>query len=164
MTAATGPTFTTTMRMVDRVHRYPAYGGSDSPMSGATGFPDIGDIFEEFFGGGFGFRRGPQSGPIRGSDLRHDLKIDFEEAVMGAEKEVRVKRHEACPRCDGVGAEPGTTPIRCPTCNGAGEVRQRQQTILGTFVNVTTCPRCHGNGEIVTSPCTECKGEGLVVI
>lgn len=129
-----------------------------------AGFPDIGDIFEEFFGGGFGggFRRGPQRGPVRGADLRYNLSIEFEEAVLGVERDIEVTREETCPRCEGNGAEPGTQPMRCPSCNGAGEVRQRQQTILGTFVNVTTCPRCRGEGEVVTSPCSECKGERLV--
>ncbi|MCO6452991.1 MAG: molecular chaperone DnaJ [Caldilineales bacterium] len=126
------------------------------------GFPDIGDIFEEFFGGGFGFRRGPARGPARGADLRYNLTIEFEEAVMGAEKEIDVSREETCSLCQGTGAEPGTSPVRCPTCNGSGEVRQRQQTILGTFVNVTTCPRCRGEGEIVTSPCSQCKGERVI--
>ena len=132
-------------------------GGGPGP-----GFPDIGDIFEEFFGGGFGFRRGPQRGPARGADLRYNLTIEFEEAVMGIEKEIDVAREEACSRCHGDGAEPGTSPMRCPTCNGSGEVRQRQQTILGTFVNVTTCPRCRGEGEIVTTPCTQCNGDRVI--
>ncbi|MCP4165858.1 MAG: molecular chaperone DnaJ [Chloroflexi bacterium] len=127
-----------------------------------AGFSDFADIFEEFFGGGFGFRRGAQRGPVRGSDLRYNLAVEFEEAVLGAEKEIKVTRHETCPRCEGVGAEPGTTPMRCPTCNGSGEVRQRQQTILGSFVNVTTCPRCRGEGEVVTTPCQQCHGERVV--
>ena len=133
-------------------------------MGGApgAGFTDLGDIFEEFFGGGFGFRRGPQRGPVRGADLRYNLTIQFEEAVLGVEKEIEVTREESCPRCQGTGAEPGTSPIRCPTCNGTGEVRQRQQTMLGTFVNVTTCPRCRGEGEIVTTPCSQCNGERVV--
>jgi len=133
--------------------------------SGGAGFPDMADIFDELFRGGFGgfggFSRGPQRGPVRGADLRYDLTIEFEEAVMGAEREIEITRHETCSRCGGSGAEPGTTPARCPTCNGAGEVRQRQQTILGTFVNVTTCPRCHGAGEVVTTPCQQCKGTGV---
>ncbi len=128
-----------------------------------AGFPDITDLFDGFFGGlgGFG-RRGPQQGPVRGADLRFNLTIEFEEAVLGAEKEIEVTRDETCSRCHGNGAEPGTTPIRCPTCNGSGEVRQRQQTILGTFVNVTTCPRCRGEGEVVTTACTACSGERVV--
>ncbi len=136
--------------------------------AGGAGFTDIGDIFEEIFGGGFGFggRGGGRrrQGPLRGADIRYDLTIEFEEAVMGAEKEIEVTRHETCPRCHGSGAEPGTQPMKCPTCNGVGQVRQRQQTIFGTFVNVTTCPRCKGTGKIVTTPCRECHGAGKVEV
>jgi len=142
-----------------------AGGGGYGPAGG--GFTDIGDIFEEIFGAGFGFGRGGggrKQGPIRGADIRYDLTIEFEEAVMGAEKEIEVTRHEVCPRCHGSGAEPGTHPMKCPTCNGMGQVRQRQQTIFGTFVNVTTCPRCKGTGEIVTTPCRECHGTGQVEV
>ncbi|RME82283.1 MAG: molecular chaperone DnaJ [Caldilineae bacterium] len=145
----------------DRFGHAGVQGAAGAP---GAGFSDFADIFEEFFGGGFGFRRGPQRGPVRGADLRYNLTIEFEEAVLGAEKDITITRHESCPRCGGNGAEPGTTPIRCPTCNGTGEVRQRQQTILGTFVNVTTCPRCRGMGEIVTTACSECNGEGLVEV
>jgi molecular chaperone DnaJ len=141
-----------------------AGGGGYGPAGG--GFTDIGDIFEEIFGAGFGFGRGrgKRHGPMRGADIRYDLTIEFEEAVMGAEKEIEITRHETCPRCHGSGAEPGTHPMKCPTCNGMGQVRQRQQTIFGTFVNVTTCPRCKGTGEIVTTPCRECHGTGQVEV
>lgn len=145
--------------------RFGHAGVTGAPGAGGpgAGFPDITDIFTEFFGGGFGnFGRGAQRGPVRGADLRYNLTIEFEEAVLGIEKEIEVTREESCLRCSGSGAEPGTSPIRCPTCNGSGEVRQRQQTILGTFVNATTCPRCRGEGEIVTSPCQQCNGERIV--
>jgi molecular chaperone DnaJ len=125
------------------------------------GFGGFGDIFEEFFGG-FGATRPAPRGPARGSDLRYDMEITFEEAVFGSEKEIEVPRLETCPQCQGSGAEPGTKPIRCPQCNGTGEVRRAQQTILGQFVSVTTCPRCHGEREIVTTPCTLCHGEKRV--
>jgi len=159
----------------DKRARYDRYGhagvsgaagaGSYGP-GGYGGFTDIGDIFEEIFGAGFGFGRsgGRRQRPTRGADLRVDLTIEFEEAVMGTEKEIEVTRHETCPRCHGTGAEPGTQPMRCPTCNGAGQVRQRQQTIFGTFVNVSTCPRCKGTGEVVTTPCRECHGTGQVEV
>ena len=88
-----------------------------------------------------GGMRGAARGPARGADLRYDLEITFQEAVFGAEKEVEIPRQEACPVCQGSGAEPGTKPIRCPQCNGTGEVRRAQQTILGQFVSVSTCPR-----------------------
>jgi molecular chaperone DnaJ len=122
---------------------------------GGAGFPDLNDIFGEFFGmrGGAATR-----GPARGADLRYDLTITFQEAIFGAEKEIEIPRQEACPVCNGSGAEPGTKPIRCPQCNGSGEVRRAQQTILGQFVSVTTCPRCNGEREVVTSPCTNCRG------
>ncbi len=152
--------------------RYDRYGHAGVSGAGGAGgygpepgFADISDIFEEIFGAGFGFgRRGRRQGPARGADIRLDVTIEFEEAVLGTEKEIEVTRHETCPRCQGSGAEPGTHPMRCPTCNGMGQVRQRQQTIFGTFVNVTTCPRCKGTGEIVTTPCRECHGTGQVEV
>ena len=128
-----------------------------------SGFGGIEDIFESFFGGvrtGNSARRGP----MRGADLRYDLTIDFEEAIFGAEKEILIPRHEACSHCQGSGAEPGTQPIRCPQCNGTGEVRRQQQTILGSFIQVTTCPRCQGEREIVTTPCTHCQGQKVVQV
>ncbi len=136
------------------------YGGGTG--QGFGGFPGgFGDIFEEFFGG-FGGARAAQRGPARGNDLRYDMEITFQEAVFGAEKEIEVPRQEICSQCQGSGAEPGTKPIRCPQCNGTGEVRRAQQTILGQFVSVTTCPRCNGEREIATTPCTNCRGQRRV--
>jgi len=138
-----------------------------------TAFPDFasmgdfgdifGDLFRGFGMGGFGRRRAGRR-PQRGADLRYDLKLAFKEAIFGCEKEIEVTRSETCPRCRGSGAEPGTQPMRCPECNGTGEVRRVQQSILGSFVSVTTCPRCHGAGEIVTTPCQECKGRKRVQV
>ena len=126
------------------------------------GFRDPFEIFEEVFGGFAGFSRGGRRQgrrPRRGADLRYELTLEFEEAVFGAEKEVEVPRKETCPTCSGNGAEPGTSPIRCPECNGTGEVRRQ----TGFFINISTCPRCQGQGEIITSPCHECSGRGNVV-
>jgi molecular chaperone DnaJ len=125
-------------------------------------FGSVADIFEEFFGGAFGGRRRQRRGPRRGSDIRHDLTITFEEAMFGVEKEIELRRPEACDRCSGSGAEPGTSPITCPTCNGSGEVRRVQQSILGSFVNVTTCSQCNGTGEVISEPCRECRGNKVV--
>lgn len=126
------------------------------------GFRDPFEIFEEVFGGAFGFggastrqRRGPR----RGADLRYDLTLEFEEAVFGAERDIEVPRQETCVACGGKGAEPGTSPIRCPECNGTGEIRRQ----TGFFINIGTCPRCQGRGEIITSPCHECRGQGRLV-
>jgi molecular chaperone DnaJ len=126
------------------------------------GFRDPFEIFEEVFGGGFGFRTSRRRGPRRGADLRYDLALTFEEAVFGCEKEIEVTRHEVCPECSGSGAEPGTSPVRCSECNGSGQVRQVQRSILGSFVSVTTCPVCQGSGETIPIPCSRCGGEKRV--
>ncbi len=123
---------------------------------------DFNDIFEEIFGG-FGFSTGRRSrnAPRRGRDLQMSVLLTFEEAVFGVEKEVEFQREETCSRCNGSGAEPGTTPTRCSTCNGQGEVRQVRQTFLGQMVQTTTCPTCNGRGEIISSPCKTCHASGL---
>ncbi|MHB0858547.1 MAG: molecular chaperone DnaJ [Anaerolineae bacterium] len=143
--------------------RYGHAAFSQGEMGGAGGFGgfgDLNDIFEDFFG--FGTRGAARTGPSRGADLRLDLQIEFEEAVFGAQKELQVNRMESCPACGGSGAEPGTSPIRCPDCNGTGQIRRTQQSIFGSFVNVATCPRCGGRGEVVTTPCTTCHGQQRV--
>lgn len=133
--------------------------GNNAGYGDFSGFGSVADIFEEFFGG-FGGRQ--RTGPRRGADLRHDLRITFEEAVFGTEKEVEIRRPEICPNCQGVGAEPGTTPERCTNCNGSGEVRRMRQSFLGSFVNVTTCQVCGGSGETISTPCTVCNGRKQV--
>ncbi len=146
----------------EKRQRYDRFGHAGVSGS-AGGFQDFGfgvaDIFEEFFGSGRRRRRG---GPRRGADLRYDLSIDFEEAIFGADKVVEVVRPELCDTCRGSGAEPGTSSDRCLNCNGTGEVRRVQQSILGSFVNVATCPVCQGVGEVVAHPCHECEGRKLV--
>jgi molecular chaperone DnaJ len=126
------------------------------------GFRDPFEIFEEVFGRGFGFRTSTRRGPRRGADLRYDLRLTFEEAVFGCEKEIEVTRYEVCPACKGSGAEPGTSPVRCSECNGTGQVRRVQRSILGSFVSVTTCPVCQGTGETIPIPCSRCGGEKRV--
>ncbi len=125
-------------------------------------FSDFADIFGDLFG--FGFGRGAarsRNAPRRGEDLHYRLELTFEEAVFGIEKEIEVTRDEVCSTCKGDGAEPGTSPVRCSTCNGNGEVRQVRQTILGSMVQVSTCPACRGQGETISSPCHACQGRGL---
>ena len=143
---------------------YDRFGRVEPGGFGGYGFRDPFDIFEEVFGGlgGFGFRTSRQGGPRRGRDLRYDLHLTFEEAAFGCQREIEVAGIDSCPECQGSGAEPGTNPIRCTECNGTGQVRQVQRSILGSFVNVATCPTCRGDGETIPIPCQNCKGSGRV--
>ncbi len=137
-------------------------GFSGFDFGGFGGFGDFGDIFDELFG--FGSRRRRSGGPRRGEHIHVSVTISFEEAVFGTEREIEVRREEVCPHCHGTGAEPGTSPSRCPVCGGTGQVRRVRQSILGSFVQVTTCPRCGGTGEIITTPCSVCHGRKKVTI
>lgn len=123
------------------------------------GFP-FGDIFETFFGGGAASAT-RRHAPQRGSDLRYDLTVEFEEAIFGCEKDLKIPRMEVCHTCSGSGAEPGTQPTRCTRCNGEGQIRRVQQSILGQFVNVVLCSACQGKGTVITSPCKNCHGQGM---
>lgn len=126
---------------------------------------DFSDIFEEIlgsFGFGFGSSAARARRPRRGRDLQMSLTLTFEEAVFGVEKTIEVTRHEPCDRCRGSGVEPGTSPQRCPTCNGRGEVHQVRQTIFGSMMQAVVCPSCGGRGEVIPSPCRACGGSGLV--
>ncbi|MDD5370192.1 MAG: molecular chaperone DnaJ, partial [Anaerolineaceae bacterium] len=131
-------------------------------MGGAPDFStvDFSDIFEEFFGFG-GNNRRSRNAPRRGVDLGQKVSLTFEEAVFGVEKEIEFTRDEVCSTCHGTGAEPGTSPTRCPQCGGKGEVRQVRQTFLGSMVQVTTCPTCNGAGQVISNPCHTCRGRGL---
>ncbi len=134
-------------------------------MGGMPDFTNVGfeEIFEEFFGfGGLGgSQRRKRNSPRRGADLSYTLQLAFEEAFSGASKEVEITRDEPCSVCKGSGAEPGTTPVKCTTCGGRGEVRQMRQTFIGSMVQVTTCPTCNGAGEVINSPCHACRGHGF---
>jgi molecular chaperone DnaJ len=131
---------------------------------GRGGFHDPFDIFREVFGGGGGifetfFGGGTQTEDRqRGSDLRYDMQITLEEAAFGAEKEIEVRKLDACDQCKGTGAEPGSRTINCPSCGGRGQVI----TSRGFFQVSQTCPRCRGVGHIVEKPCRQCDGEGRV--
>jgi molecular chaperone DnaJ len=134
-------------------------GGAGSPF--AEGFAGFGDLFDAVFSGmggtAAGARRGRRPG---GSDLRYDLRVTFDEAVRGVEKEIEFDLLDRCSTCGGSGAAPGSTPSVCSTCGGRGEIRSVRQTMLGQMVNVTACTRCHGDGRVVDSPCQTCRGEG----
>ena len=144
----------------ERRERYDLFGTADASGDPAAGFGGFADIFDAFFGGNAaGSRRGR---PAAGTDLRYDLRISFEDAILGAEKEIEFPVYGRCETCSGSGARPGTTPATCPQCNGRGEVRTVRQTMLGQMVNVATCPQCKGDGTIVETPCETCRGEGRV--
>ncbi|MBX6770366.1 MAG: molecular chaperone DnaJ [Chloroflexi bacterium] len=147
-----------------RRREYDQFGhqGVGAASSGFGGFGGFGfdEIFETFFG--TGTRTTTSRRAQRGADLRVDLRLTFEEAVFGCEKTIEVPRWEQCDRCAGTGAEPGTQPSRCPSCNGTGEIRRVQQSIIGQFVSVTICERCHGEGRVILTPCQECRGSGRV--
>ena len=114
-----------------------------------------GGIFDAFFGGGAGTRADERR---RGSDLRYDMEIKLEEAAFGAEKTIEIEKLDACEKCRGSGAEPGSRKTTCSTCNGRGQVISSR----GFFHVSQTCPRCHGAGEIIEKPCQKCRGEGRV--
>ena len=120
-------------------------------------FGGFGDIFDAFFGR---TATATRQAPQRGADLRYGVTITLEEAAFGTEKETEISRIENCSLCQGVGCKPGSQPSRCPNCNGTGQVRRTQQSIFGRFTNITTCPRCHGEGRIITEPCPQCRGSG----
>jgi len=139
--------------------RYDAY-GAEGPH-GAP-FSDIQDLFDMFFGGGFGVRtsRGPRSRARRGEDLRVGASLAFSEAVFGVTRDLEIERLEACSRCEGNGAEPGTSPIACRRCGGTGEVQSVRRSIFGTVMTATACPTCGGSGEEIPDRCERCFGEG----
>ena len=122
-------------------------------------FGDGGGIFGDFFGGG---RRSSASAnePMKGANVRTSVRLTFEEAVFGCEKEITVNFKETCSTCHGTGAKPGTAPETCPTCQGKGKIVQMSRTMFGTMQNVQTCPNCRGQGKVVKEKCTGCNGTG----
>ena len=130
---------------------------------GGGGFDmDLGDIFGSFFGGGGTSRGAARNGPAKGSDLRESVAITFEEAAKGVERVVSVHRYESCDKCSGSGARAGERPETCTVCNGAGQVRATQRTMLGTFSTVAPCTACSGEGTVIKNPCADCGGRGQV--
>ena len=132
-------------------------------FDGFSDFGDLGDIFSTFFGGGFGGNsRTRQNGPKKGTDLRYDLEISFEESFLGTERYVTINRKETCDICHGEGTKPGTHPETCSVCHGSGQIKQVQTTILGQMQTTRTCTNCHGTGKVITNPCENCKGKGTI--
>ncbi len=132
-------------------------GGFGGPFAGSV---DLGDIFGDLFGEMFNMGGGQQraSRQRRGEDLRYDLTIEFEDAMFGIEREIRIRRRESCEACHGTGSASGKGPSTCPQCQGRGQLRYQQ----GFFSVARTCSACGGTGSIVTDPCTVCRGETRV--
>ncbi|MCP6759001.1 MAG: molecular chaperone DnaJ [Fischerella sp. CENA71] len=149
--------------------RYDRFGEAGVSAGAGVGYQDVdmggfADIFESIFSG-FAGGMGTQtqrrrSGPVRGDDLRLDLKLDFREAVFGGEKEIRISHLENCEACNGSGAKPGTRPRTCSTCSGSGQVRRVTRTPFGSFTQVSTCPTCNGTGSVIEDKCDACDGKG----
>jgi molecular chaperone DnaJ len=148
----------------EKRQRYDAYGHAG--VSGSAGgfdptvFSDFGDILGDFFGFGDVFGRRSRGGPRRGADLRYDLELGFEEAAFGTETHIAIPKSEACSTCSGTGAAPGTEPVRCTACGGAGQVTFQQ----GFFSVARTCGRCRGAGKVIDNPCKACRGQGQVPV
>ena len=141
-------------------------GGAGGGAGGFGGFDfngaDMGDIFGDIFGDLFGGSRGRRAnnGPMQGANLRTQVRVTFEEAVFGCEKEIELTLKDECGSCHGTGAKPGTSPVTCPKCGGKGQVVYTQQSMFGMVRNVQTCPDCNGTGKIIKEKCTSCRGTG----
>ena len=145
--------------------RYDMFGGEGLSRDMFSFLGDMDDIFEAFFGGAFGRTRGRgryATRTRRGADLHVVLDLTFEEAAFGARKNVEVERLTTCERCGGNGAEPGTYPSRCAQCGGTGEVSDVRRSVFGTVMTSRACDTCRGTGEVIASPCKECRGDGRV--
>ncbi len=136
---------------------YGGFGGG----GGGFGF-DMGDIFDQFFGGSAQSGRPRSSGPQRGADLRHEMSISFVESATGVTRTVSIARAETCDVCSGSGAAGGAQAKTCPTCGGSGQVRMVQNTILGQMATTRTCETCRGEGTVIENPCDNCHGQGRV--
>ncbi len=153
----------------DKRKRYDQYGHSGIDQEefnfedfAQGGFGGLDDIFDMFFNQGrTQSRTGRRSARRqRGSDLQYRLKISFEEAAKGTEKEITIPRTEDCDNCNGSGSKPGSDTRTCPKCNGRGQIRRTQRTPFGQMSQTATCDRCDGQGEIITEPCPKCDGKG----
>ena len=125
---------------------------------------DMGDIFGDIFGDLFGGGRSRRAnnGPMKGANVRTAVRITFEEAVFGCEKQLDLNLKDECTTCHGTGAKPGTSPETCPKCGGKGQIVYTQQSLFGTVRNAQTCPDCNGSGKIVKEKCADCHGSGYI--
>ena len=134
------------------------FGGFD--FTGADMGDIFGDIFGDLFGGGRSRRA--SNGPMQGANLRAQVRVTFEEAVFGCDKEIELTWKDECGKCHGTGAKPGTSPITCTKCGGKGQVVYTQQSLFGMVQNVRTCPDCNGTGKVIKEKCPDCYGTGYI--
>ena len=142
---------------------YYSYGSGFDGFGGFSDFGDfgdLGDIFSSFFGGGSSRSRN-SNGPRKGTDLKLNLDITFEEAYLGIEKEISINRNEKCSSCKGSGARAGSSPVKCSVCNGTGKIKQIVTTPFGQMATQKTCTQCGGTGKVINNPCPDCKGKGI---
>ena len=149
----------------DKKRKYDQFGMDGlrgTETRGYSTFEDIFDAFGDIFGGGsvfedfFGGGRARGKAARKGASLKCDIEVDFKDVAAGVEKKIELTKREICDVCRGSGARTGTSPVACPYCRGKGEVQQSQ----GFFTLRTTCPKCHGAGKIIESPCAKCSGSG----
>lgn len=136
-------------------------GGGGFDFSGMDMSDIFGDIFGDFFGGGRR-RSSASNGPMKGANLRAAVRVTFEEAAFGCEKEIEITLKDECQTCHTTGARPGTSPEACTKCGGKGKVVYTQQSFLGMVQNVQTCPECRGTGKIIKEKCPDCNGTGYI--
>jgi molecular chaperone DnaJ len=124
----------------------------------------FGDIFGDFFGGGGRGGNARRNGPRQGANLRAAVRITFDEAIRGVEKQLEITLKEECKTCGGNGCKPGTSPETCSKCNGTGQVVYTQQSMFGMVRNVQPCPDCKGTGQIIRNKCSDCQGTGYIKV
>jgi len=145
-----------------------AFDGGAGGAGGFGGFDfnsaDMGDIFGDIFGDlfGGGRTRRANNGPMQGASIRTQIRVTFEEAVFGCDKEIELTLKDECGSCHGTGAKPGTSPVTCPKCGGKGQVVYTQQSLFGMVQNVRPCPDCNGTGKVIKEKCPDCYGTGYI--
>ncbi len=151
----------------EKRRQYDQYGHAAFEAGGGAGgfdfnFNDMGDIFGDIFGDLFGGGRSRRTSnaPMKGPNIRTAIRITFEEAVFGCEKEIDITLKDECNTCHGSGAKAGTTPITCSKCGGKGQIMYTQQSLFGAMRSVQTCPDCNGTGKVIKEKCTDCRGTG----
>ncbi len=150
----------------EKRRNYDQYGHAGVDGQGFGGFNggginiDLEDLFGSFFGGAFGGGSKQRGGPQRGANLKYRMNLDFMEAAFGIERTIQINKEDLCDACKGQGTRDGSTPDKCQTCHGTGQVSARQQTMFGTVMTQRPCSACGGKGTVVKDPCPDCRGQG----